>query len=142
MRLCASYLVASLALAAGCAQQEAVVDLTVTDATPAVPIRALQFFELDPAGNSAGSSGFIGGGDVEMPNRMSMSFFDEAPPPFRICVVALGDGDDVLLHAVSESIQPILDETVAVVLPLALVEPGGEVPEPCGPEIPPWPDDV
>ena len=139
MRHHAACLLACLSLAAGCAQKEAVVVYTVTDATPPVPIRALQFFELYAGRSSVGHS-FVGGDPLIMPNQGSMGFFDETPPPFRLCIIALGqDDDDVLLHAVSDPIQPILEETIEVVLPLTQLEPGGEVPEPCGPEVEPWP---
>ena len=139
MRLHAVCLLASLSLAAGCAQKEAVVVFTVTDATPPVPIRALQTFEIH-AGRSAVGTSFVGGDPLIMPNQGSMSFFDDTPPPFRLCVIARGQDDDVLLHAVSDPIQPILEETIEVVLPLTQLEPGGEVPEPCGSEVEPWPD--
>ena len=138
MRLLPALLLSSLSLAAGCAQKEAVVEFTVADATPPVPIRALQFFELYAGRSSVGHS-FVGGGPLVMPNQGSMSFFDETPPPFRLCVIALGQDDDVLLQAASDPIQPILEETIEVVLPLTQLEPGGEVPEPCGPEVEPWP---
>jgi len=132
-------LLACVSLAAGCAQKEAVVAFTVTDATPPVPIRALQTFEIHADRSAVGSS-FVGGDPLIMPNQGSMSFFDETPPPFRLCVIALGQDDDVLLHAVSDPIQPILEETIEVVLPLVQVEPGDEVPEPCGSMAEPWPD--
>ena len=133
----------ALLLAAGCGQEEAVVAYQVLDATPAAPLRALQTFELDESGASGGAA-FTwddGNGPVEMPSLGSMSFFDQTPPPFRLCAVALAEEDDLVFSAVSGWIQPVLDHTVEVELTLAQA-PGGEVPDPCGPAVEPWPSDV
>lgn len=143
MRPHALALSVSLALATGCAQEEeAVLDYTVNDATPAVPIRALQVFELDAQASSNGAIALVWGGQVPMPDRASVSFTGDLPPPFRLCAVALGEEEGEVFHAVSEPVQLVFDETVAVVMTLAAVEDGGEVPEPCGPAVEPWPDGV
>lgn len=67
--------------------------------------------------------------------------FSDQPPRFRLCAVALGESDDVVLSAVSDWVQPVLEQTVEVELTLA-VAPDGEVPDPCGPEVEPWPPDA
>jgi len=129
----------ALLVTAGCGQEEAVVDLQVLDASPAVPIYALQTFELDESGTSGGASFTWDDEPLEMPQLASMSFSDQTPPPFRVCAVALGE-DDLVLSAVSDLVQPVLDHTVEV--ELTLVEaPDGEVPDPCGPAVESWPSD-
>jgi hypothetical protein len=128
-----------LAPLAGCGQEEAVVDYQIHGATPAVPVLAVQTFELDEQGASAGSSFVWDDQPLEMPQRGSMSFFDQTPAPFRLCAVALGESDDLVLSAVSGWVQPVLDNTVEVELILAEA-PGGEVPDPCGPEVEAWPE--
>lgn len=129
----------ALLIAAGCGQEEAVVDVKVLDASPAVPLYALQTFELDQSGATGGASFTWDDEPIEMPQIGSMSFFDQTPPPFRLCAVALGE-DDLVLSAVSDWVQPVLDHTVEVELTLAEA-PDGEVPDPCGPAVEPWPSD-
>lgn len=143
MRCLLSLAMASLWLAPGCADEEpaAVLDYTVMGATPAVPLSALQVFEIDAAGNSNGSIAVIWGGEIPLPDRGTISYHGDLPPTFRLCAVGLGREDE-LVHAVSAPIQLEVDERVSVVMTLLAVEPGGEVPEPCGPEVEPWPDDV
>jgi hypothetical protein len=136
-------LAVTVPLAAACSdQREAVLDYTVNDATPAAPLRALQVFELDTGDMSSGAIAVVWGDQVPMPDRGSTTFFDEVPPPFRLCAVALGEEDDQLFHALSEPVQLTLDETVSVVLTLAPVGEGGGVPAPCGSAVEPWPDGV
>ena len=77
-----------------------------------------------------------------MPDRGSTTFFDEVPPPFRLCAVALGEEAGQLFHALSEPVQLILDDTLSVVLTLAQVDEGSGVPAPCGSAVEPWPDGV
>ena len=140
MRCLPALAVVSLWLAPGCADDEpsAVLDYTVMGATPAVPLSALQIFEIDAAGNSNGSIAVIWGDQVPLPDRGTIGYFGDLPPTFRLCAVGLGEGDE-LLHALSEPIRLAFDERVSAVMTLELVEPGGEVPEPCGPEVEPWP---
>jgi hypothetical protein len=136
-------LAASFALAAGCAEPEdAVLEYTVTDATPAVPIRAMQVFELDGQDRLIGFIAFIWGGRVVMPDRGSITYLDEVPAPFRVCAVALGEEEGQWFHALGGPVQPIVDQVVSVTLTLEAVDSGGEVPAPCGPEIAPWPEGV
>jgi hypothetical protein len=144
MRTHPGWLVAALLLLApGCAEEEpaAVLDYTVMGATPAVPLSALQVFEIDAAGSSSGSIAVIWGGDVPLPDRGTIGYYGDLPPTFQLCAVGLGEGGE-LLHALSEPIRLAFEERVSAVMTLQLVEPGGEVPEPCGSEIEPWPEDV
>lgn len=143
MRPHAPALSISLALAAACGdQREAVLDYTVNAATPAAPLRALQVFEIDTQDRSTGSIAVVWGDDVPMPDHGSTTYFDEVPPLFRLCAVALGEDGERVFHASSEPIQLTLDETVSVVLTLAPVDEGGGVPAPCGSAVEPWPDGV
>ena len=144
MRFHPGWLVAALlSLAAGCAEEDpaAVLDYTVVDATPSVPLRAIQIFELNAAGLSHGPIALAWGGLIPLPAEFTTTYYGDLPPTFRLCAVGLGM-DDELVHALSEPIRLVFDDRVSVVLTLAAVEPGGEVPEPCGPEVEPWPDDV
>ena len=136
-------LAVAVSLAAACSeQQEAVLDYTVNDAAPAVPIRAMQIFELDAQDRLIGFIAFIWGGRVPMPDRGSITYLDEVPAPFRVCAVALGEEEGQWFHALGGPVQPIADQVVSVTLTLEAVDSGGEVPAPCGPEIAPWPEGV
>lgn len=142
MRSCSIPFAVALSLAACGDQREAVLDYTVNDATPATPLRALQVLELDAGNTSGGAIAVVWGDDVPMPDRGSTTFFDEVPPPVRLCAVALGEDEDQLFHAVSEPVQLVLDETISVVLTLAPVDAGAGVPAPCGSAVEPWPEGV
>ena len=143
MRLLPALLLSSLSLACGCADRDAVLVYTVRDATPPVPLRALQIFELNTEYVSNGPILVAWGHQVAMPAYGSITYVSDVPLPFRLCAVGIGVGsDDILLHAVSSLVEVPPEQMVEVALTLAAVEPGGEVPAPCGPEAEPWPEDI
>ena len=128
-------------LAAGCAQDDALVTYTIRDADPAVPIYAIQIFEIDEDGswfNPPSTTWGPPGEPMAMPYTGGIGF-DPAPPRFRVCAIARGETDDVLLSGVSPTIEAIAGDEVSVDFMLELAE-DGEVPEPCGPADDPFPD--
>ena len=142
MRIFALTMMACLAGAA-CAQDQdtAILDWTVLDATPVVPLRAIQIFQVDEAGRAGEIGSTWGEAPLPMPDQGSISFTVDLPPPFRMCEVALGDPGDVIVHAVSPPVQLVFEQTMEVFLTLEEA-PGGEVPEPCGAGVQPWPPEA
>jgi hypothetical protein len=143
MRCHLALAIAWLPFAAACMEEEpaAILDYSVLGATPEVPVRALQVFELNAAGLSHGPIALAWGDVIPLPAEFSITYHGDLPATFRLCAVGLGVEDE-LVHGLSDPIRLAFDERRSVVMPLVAVEPGGEVPEPCGPEVEPWPEEI
>ena len=118
-------------LAAGCAGDQ-VIGYRIDDADPAVPLRAIQVFQVDGEGSWSTPS-FAEAEESEnlvMPHEGEIRI-EYPTPPLLVCAVAVDVTGELLFSAVSPPIEEVEDLEISVGIQLE-PHPDGTVPQPCG----------
>ena len=118
-------------LAAGCAGDREI-GYRITDANPAVPLRAIQVFQVDGDGwwSTPSFAEAEEGEGLVMPHEGDITI-EYPTPPLLVCAVAVDVTGELLFSAVSPPIEAVEDLAISVGIQLE-PHPDGTVPQPCG----------
>jgi len=132
-----------VAVAAGCTS-DPVIGYRIKDADPAVPVRAIQVFQVDGDGwwSNPVFAEAEDGESLRMPYEGEIKI-EYPTPPLLVCAVAVDVTGELLLSAVSPPIEEVGDleiEDLEISVGIQLgAHPEGTVPQPCGAYAEPFP---